>query len=154
MKDHVKYARARDQLYNVKVAFRELKAKMPRHHRTAQLEQIVDILETVINQSCDAFENGNVLEVLINMYVPTPLPGFEEYVAKAREAAKMGLTMTEDELYAIEANTGALLDALNEAWEFVPEGGWEDYTGSVPDAYDDEEDIPADDDVIDVGEDQ
>jgi len=80
MKDHVKYSRARDQLYGVKVAFRQLKEKMPTHHRTAPMEHLLELLETTINAACSCFEAGHVLEVLVNVYVPSPLPGFEEIV--------------------------------------------------------------------------
>lgn len=88
MKQHVKYARARDQLYGVKVAFRELKDRMPTHHRTAPMEHLLELLETTINTACSCFEEGNVLEVLVNVYVPAPLPGFEEMMEADLLAAK------------------------------------------------------------------
>lgn len=131
MKEHVKYGQARNQLYGVKVAFRELREKMPKHHRTPQLEQLLDILQTVIDQSSDSFENGNILEVLINVYVPTPLPGFEEYVARARQAAKMGLPLTDDEKKALDDRLNDFLDGYTPDDPFEGKADW-DVQGSQP----------------------
>jgi len=150
MKEHVKYSNARNQLYGVKVAFRELREKMPRHHRTGELEQVLDILQSVIDQSCDAFEAGNILEVLINVYVPNTLPGFEEFVAKARQAAKAGLPLTDDEIEALEFNMNHFLEHYREPDPFDSAGdfdlgapfddkgdldkdAWEDYNSPPPD---------------------
>jgi len=131
MKEHVKYSNARNQLYGVKVAFRELREKMPRHHRTSQLEQVLDILQTVIDQSCDVFEAGNILEVLINVYVPNALPGFEEFVTKARQAAKAGLPLTDDEIEALEARMNDFLEHYREPDPFDGKADF-DIQGSEP----------------------
>ena len=88
MKEHVKYARARDQLYHLKVAFRQLEEGITAQHRTKELSQTLDILRTVIEQSCNAFEGGHILEVLINEYIPTALPGFEELMELENERRK------------------------------------------------------------------
>lgn len=84
MKAHVKYARARDQLYHLKVAFRELCEGTDTKHPTPELRQTLDIIQTIINTSCDSFERGHILEVLINEYVPTTLPGFEDMIEEDR----------------------------------------------------------------------
>jgi len=143
MKDHVKYSTARNQLYGVKVAFRELLEKMPKHHRTPQLLQLLETLDSVIQQSCDAFEGGNITEVLINVYVPTPLPGFEEYVTKAREAAKKGLPLTSDEQAAIDlaqeeflqhlSHVARWMDAKEGGTDLSPEADWNTDASTSPD---------------------
>lgn len=117
MKEHVKYSRARNQLYGIKVAFRELKEKMPRHHRTAPLEHTLELLETVINSACDCFEAGNVLEVLVNVYVPTALPGFEAMVEEDLMNAKFDREVQDYDIGAPFDDKGDL-DAKNieECW--------------------------------------
>lgn len=89
MKEHVRYSRARNQLYSVKVAFRELKEKPSFKKPTPQLTQLLDMLESIIDTACNSFERGHILEVLVNEYVPTALPGFEDMMGEDREAVRM-----------------------------------------------------------------
>lgn len=91
MKKHIEYSNTRNQLYGIKVAFRELKEKMPKNHRTAQMESTLELLETIINTTCSCFEEGNVLEVLVNVYVPSTLPGFEAMMEEDRLRTQYGI---------------------------------------------------------------
>lgn len=90
MDAHKKYARARDQLYHLKVAFRELEERLGKGHVTAELRGTVDILRSVIDQACEAFEAGDVMAVQIERYTPMALPGFEEAFEEMKRAAKYG----------------------------------------------------------------
>lgn len=83
-----KYARARDQLYHLKVAFRQLDEGIPQKRRTPELRQTIDMLQTIVNTACDAFTRGHILEVLVNEYVPTTLPNIDDLIAAANEAEK------------------------------------------------------------------
>lgn len=151
MKDHVKYARARDQLYHLRVAFRRLDNEIPKPRRTPELRQVLDTVHTVLDQACDAFERGHILEVLVNQYIPTPLPGFEEFVAKARQATKDDLPLTDDEREALRISQDEFFQQLSQddpfdgAGDFEPGGcksednnsrgiDWEDYNSPPPDA--------------------
>lgn len=139
MKQHVKYARARDQLYHLKVAFRALDASIPKKRRTPELRQVLDIVATVLDEACNSFERGNILEVLINQYVPTPLPGFEEFVARAQQAVRDDLPLTDEEREALRAAQDAFFQQLDQddpfdgAGDFDVQGGeppssdWEDF---------------------------
>ena len=86
MKDHVKYSTARNQLYHLKVAWRQLEEGIPQKRRTPELRQALDMLQFIIDSTCDAFERGNILEVLVNEYVPNVLPDLDELIAAANQS--------------------------------------------------------------------
>lgn len=88
MKDHVRYSRARDQLYHLKVAFRILDEDIPQKRRTPELRQALDMLQTIVDATCKCFERGHILEVLVNEYVPNVLPGFKDIIAQMQEHAR------------------------------------------------------------------
>ena len=96
MKEHVKYARARNQLYHTAVLWRQLMREHTEMHPTPQYQHLCDVVETVIDTALHAFENGHILEVLVNVYVPEPLPGFEELMKDWNEAVKYDQPLSDD----------------------------------------------------------
>lgn len=78
MKDFVKYGRARDQLYHLKVKWTQLVHDIPAKHRTPELEQLLEMVELVIEQACQALEANQVLALQLDRYAVVPLPGFDE----------------------------------------------------------------------------
>lgn len=78
MKDFVKYARARDQLYNAKVRYRQFLETSPKHRRTPELEQLEEMLGLIVDTVLECFEAGNILAMQLDIYTPNPLPGFRE----------------------------------------------------------------------------
>ena len=138
MKEHIKYATARNQLYHLTLLWHRAIKDAKVLHPTPQYRQAVDMATAVLENARDAFERGNILEVLINEYVPTPLPGFEEYVERAREAARMGLPLTDDEKAALEQRVDDFLAQYGIKDPFDGAGDWD------PNAS------PADDDFIDI----
>lgn len=85
MKDYVKYGRARDQLYNVKVKFREMEASIPSKHRTPELVQLLEMLQAVIEVVAQANENNQVVAMQLDTYNVLPLPGLEDFVDDGNE---------------------------------------------------------------------
>lgn len=69
-------SRARDQLYHLKVAWRQFEEQHQPKRRTTELRQVMDIMASIVENACDAFAGGRILEVLVNQYSPTRLPGF------------------------------------------------------------------------------
>lgn len=136
MKQHVKYASARNQLYHLNLLWHRTLADAKVLHPTPQYRQAVEMATAVLQNACDAFERGNILEVLINEYVPTPLPGFEEFLKRARQAAKDDLPLTEDERAALEKATGEFLAEYGIADPFDGAGDWDLYDSPPPDADD------------------
>lgn len=78
MKDHVKYGRARDQLYHLKVAWRQLVEGIPVPRRTSELVQALEMVEGVIETVCQAHENGQIVALQLDIYDVVELPGFAE----------------------------------------------------------------------------
>ena len=142
MKEHVKYASARNQLYHLTLLWHRTLAEAKVLHPTPQYRQAVDMVTAVVENARDAFERGNILEVLINEYVPTPLPGFEEYLEKAREAARMGLPLTDDERIALEQSVDDFLASCGIKDPFDGAGDFDLDTETAPLA--DEEGNPLD----------
>ena len=91
-----KHARARDQLYHLLVAFRALDQGITKARRTPELRQCLDLVQHIIQSSCDAFARGHILEVLVNEYVPTTLPDIDDLIAAANQEMAEG----DDDRYA------------------------------------------------------
>ena len=88
MDDFKKYSRARDQLYNLVVKFRQLDESISTKHRTPELQQCLDMVRLVIAEAASAWEDGDCLEVQINRYAPIALPGFEDMVEEMKRERK------------------------------------------------------------------
>jgi len=78
MKDHIKYARARDQLYHYKVGVRQHHESISPRRRTSQLVQLMDMVEGLVDSICDAFEKEQLVAMQLDIYDILPLPGFED----------------------------------------------------------------------------
>ena len=85
MKDYIKYGRARDQLYHLGVMFQQLISDIPAKRRTSELVQVLEIVESILDSSKVALENGQVMAVQIDLYEVQPLPGFEELMDDSNE---------------------------------------------------------------------
>jgi hypothetical protein len=85
MKDYVKYGRARDQLYHLKVQWRQLVESIPVPRRTPQLVQTLDMVEAVIENACETHERGQVLAMQLDVYDVVELPGFAEHFGDGNE---------------------------------------------------------------------
>lgn len=85
MRDWKSYARARDQLYNLVVRWRDLQAGIPAQRRTPELVQVLEIVESVVEEALKAFEAGDIMAVQIDHYTPVPLPSFEDYVEELKK---------------------------------------------------------------------
>lgn len=146
MKEHVKYATARNQLYHLALLWHRTLEEAKVLHPTPQYRQAVDMATAVFENARDAFERGNVLEVLINEYVPTPLPGFEEYVTRMSQAIKDDLPLTDEERKELDQRTHDLLAKYAAIDPFEGKADW-DTQGSAPPA-EDWFDIKAEEDFI------
>lgn len=80
MKDFVKYGRARDQLYHLKVAWRQLVEGIPVPRRTSELVQALEMVELVIETICKAHEANQIVALQLDVYDMVPLPGFLEQI--------------------------------------------------------------------------
>ena len=85
MKDYVKYGRARDQLYHLKVKYRELQDSIPAKRRTPELVQLLEMLESLIEVVTHALENNQVVAMQLDVYDVVPLPGFEDLMDDGNE---------------------------------------------------------------------
>lgn len=81
MKDYKKYARARDQIYHYIVKQRQMHAEIPASHRTAELVQLLEMVELIAEQVKEAFEADQVLAMQLDRYELVPLPGFEDIMS-------------------------------------------------------------------------
>jgi hypothetical protein len=81
MQDYVKYATARNQLYDLVVKIRALDASIPAKHRTSELVQVLEMVDLVVRESLAAFEGSQVLAMQLDRYEIHPLPGFEDIMA-------------------------------------------------------------------------
>lgn len=79
MKGHVKYARARDQLYHYIVKVRQMHADIPAAHRTTELIQVLEMVELIAEQAKEAFEAGQLLALQLDRYELVELPGFSDF---------------------------------------------------------------------------
>lgn len=77
MKDHVKYGRARDQLYHYKVAVRAMHEGIPAKRRTPELVQLLEMVESLVDIVCKALENDQIIAMQLDAYELRTLPGFE-----------------------------------------------------------------------------
>ena len=84
-----KYASARNQVYHVGVVWRSLQERFPAKHRTPQLLQVLEIIETVIDTAQKCFDAGQVMGVQIDVYEPIFLPGLEELMKDKENPYKM-----------------------------------------------------------------
>lgn len=73
-----KYARARDQIYHYGVRLRSMHDDIPVPRRTDKLIQLMEMAEALVDCSKQAFEQGGIMVVQYDIYVPEPLPGFED----------------------------------------------------------------------------
>lgn len=80
-----RYSRARDQIYHVGVVWRTVQDRFPAKHRTPELLQVLEIIETIIAQAQASFEAGELMAVQIDRYTAIPLPGFEDYDAELKK---------------------------------------------------------------------
>ena len=85
MKDYVKYGRARNQLYDLKVKYRQLQESIPPKRRTPELVQLLEMLEAVIETVCGALEHGQIVAMQLELYDLVALPGFEEMMDDGNE---------------------------------------------------------------------
>lgn len=88
MDDHKKYARARDQIYHYIVRQRQMHESIPAQHRTAELIQIMEMCELIVDQAKEAFENSQVLALQLDRYDILPLPGFEDILEETENPYK------------------------------------------------------------------
>jgi hypothetical protein len=90
MKDYVKYGRARDQLYHYKVGVRLLHENISPSHRTPELVQLLDMVETVVDTVCEALERNQVVAMQLDCYELQPLPGFEDLMSDKENPYRAG----------------------------------------------------------------
>lgn len=83
--DHRHFSTARNQLYDLKVAVWDIaREKMPKR-ATPEAEHLMHVLQSVVDEACEAFMAGDILAVDIHRYTPLALPGFEEYVEEMKD---------------------------------------------------------------------
>ena len=88
MKDYVKYGRARNQLYDYKVATIKLHANISAKHRTSELVQLLEMVEALIDVVCHALESDQVVAMQLDCYELVPLPGFEDLMSDSENPYK------------------------------------------------------------------
>jgi len=79
MKDHVKYSRARDQIYHYKVGVRMHHEGISPHRRTPELVQLMEMVESLVDSIALALERGQVVAMQLDTYELVQLPGFEDF---------------------------------------------------------------------------
>jgi len=85
MKDYVKYGRARDQIYHLKVQWRELLDNIPAKRRTPELVQLLEMVEGVIETVASALEHSQIVAMQLDVYDILALPGLEELMDDSNE---------------------------------------------------------------------
>jgi len=78
MKDHVKYSRARDQIYHYKVGVRQHHEGISPRRRTPELIRLMEMVESLVDVVTHACENGQIVAMQLDVYEIAKLPGFDE----------------------------------------------------------------------------